>query len=107
MAGHGGARPGAGRKSQRDEDKSRNMCIAAIVKKYGSLEGGLMNLLESNEPALKRFVFEHAIGKAPDKIDFGNGSGNVYVFELPKNGRELAEDAIKSTNGNGNGYHTS
>lgn len=107
MAGTGGARPGAGRKSLRDEDKARKLCIAAIEKKYGSLEGGLIKLLESEEPVLQRFVFEHAIGKPTDKIDLGdNPLYNIYKFELPKNGRELAEEAIKHANGNGNGHHS-
>jgi hypothetical protein len=107
MAGTGGARPGAGRKPKHEEDRARRLCCSAIIEKYGSLEKGLTALLASGDTALVKFVFEHAIGKPTDKIDFGNkGTGNVYVFELPKNGRELAEDAIKHANGNGNGHHT-
>jgi hypothetical protein len=105
MAGKGGARPGAGRKSQRDEDKARRLCIAAIEFKYGSLEKGLVKLLESDEPSLQKFVFEHAIGKPTDKIDLGEGQGNVYVFELPSNGRERSDYVVKASNGNG--HHTS
>lgn len=103
----GGAREGAGRKSVRDETLAKNLCLAAIKTKYGSIEQGLVHLLESKDPALKKFVFEHAIGKPTDKIDLGdNPLYNIYKFELPKNGRELAEDAIKHTNGNGNGHHS-
>lgn len=105
MAGKGGARPGAGRKSGRDEEKARKLCITAIERKYGSLEEGLVALLESDEPSLQKFVFEHAIGKPTDKIDLGEGTGNVYLFELPKNGRELADYVVKASNGNG--HHTS
>jgi hypothetical protein len=101
--GHGGARQGAGRKSARDEEKARRLCIAAIEKKYGSIEGGLVKLLESDEPSLMKFVFEHAIGKPTDKLDLKGEGGSVYLFELPKNGRELAGEAIK--NANGNGHH--
>jgi hypothetical protein len=105
MAGTGGARPGAGRKPKHEEDRARRLCCSAIIEKYGSLEKGLQALLKSNDTTLIKFVWEHAIGKPTDKIDLGNTGGNVYVFELPKNGRELAEDAIKQTNGNGNGHH--
>lgn len=107
MAGHGGARPGSGRKSARDEDKARRLCIAAIERKYGTLEDGLTALLDSGDTALIKFVYEHAIGKPTDKIDLGENVGNVYLFELPKNGRELAEEAIKQANGNGNGHQPS
>jgi hypothetical protein len=65
----GGARPGAGRKPKADEEKARSLCIAAIKTKYGSVEQGLIKLLESEEPSLQRFVFEHAIGKPREKMD--------------------------------------
>lgn len=103
---HGGARPGAGRKSVRDEELAKRLCLAAIEAKYGSIEKGLIALLESKDPALKKFVFEHAIGKPTDKVDFGNKPlYNIYRFEIPKNGRELAHEAVKHANGNGNGNH--
>ena len=65
----GGARPGAGRKSIAEESKTRELCKAAITAKYGSIEEGLKNLLESNEPSLKKFVYEHAIGKPTENLN--------------------------------------
>lgn len=65
----GGARPGAGRKSIAEENKTRELCKAAIVGKYGSVENGLMKLLESGEPSLMKFVYEHAIGKPTENVN--------------------------------------
>lgn len=100
----GGYRAGAGRKTKTDEDRARKLCVAAIEKKYGSVEQGLIALLESDEPSLKRFVFEHALGKPTEKVDMtsdGEAISNVYKFEIPKNGREYIEKAMIPTNGNG------
>ena len=65
----GGARKGAGRKPVHDEMQAKELCQSAIVAKFGSLDAGVQFLLESGEPALLKFVFEHAIGKPVDKID--------------------------------------
>jgi hypothetical protein len=67
--GHGGARKGGGRKSAHDEMKSRELAITAIVSKFGSLEGGMQFLIETEEPSLIKFVFEHAVGKPKDTLD--------------------------------------
>jgi hypothetical protein len=67
--GLGGKRAGAGRKPVHDEMKARDLCQTAIINKFGTLEDGLQFLLESNEPTLMKFVFEHAIGKPTDKIE--------------------------------------
>jgi hypothetical protein len=70
---HGGQRDGAGRKPKADEERVRNLAIASIVKKYGSEEQGFGSLLDSGEPSLIKFVFEHAFGKPTEKIDMPNG----------------------------------
>jgi hypothetical protein len=64
----GGARNGAGRKPVHDEINARELCKSAIINKFGSLEEGLKALLESGEPTLQKFVYEHAIGKPQDKL---------------------------------------
>lgn len=69
MSNKGGARAGAGRKPVHDEIHARDLSVAAIIRKFGSLEDGLVSLLESNEPSLIKFVFEHAIGKPREKSD--------------------------------------
>jgi len=76
MAGTGGKRPGAGRKSKAEELKIANTAMSAITQKYGSLEKGFKALLDSGEQALIKWVFEHAAGKPQDKVDItSNGKG--------------------------------
>jgi len=64
----GGNRPNSGRKSIADEEKTREKAKAAIQAKYQTLEKGLESLLSSGEPALIKFVFEHAFGKPTEEL---------------------------------------
>lgn len=82
--GRGGWR-GGGRPKKVDEEKVTLMAQKAIMKKYGSIEKGLMALLDSGEPMLRRFVFEHAVGKPREKIDMkGEGfDGMIQVIITP------------------------
>lgn len=66
---HGGARKGAGRKSIATEEQTREKAKAAIRAKYQTLEKGLESLLNSGEPSLIKFVFEHAFGKPQEELD--------------------------------------
>lgn len=106
MNTHGGARPGSGRKSKADEEKVRNLAIAAIEEKHDSLQKGFVKLLESGEASLIKFVWEHAVGKPREKMDLDldnpfygpsvviNAPGGVDV-NLPDNTEEpdsLPED---------------
>lgn len=75
----GGARNGAGRKSIADEEKTREKAKAAICAKYVTLEKGLESLLTSGEPALIKFVFEHAFGKPTEDIDLKSGGRAITV----------------------------
>lgn len=72
----GGSRPNSGRKTKAVEQQTANIAKAVIAEKYGSLEKGLEHLLTTAEPALIKFVFEHAFGKSPDKIEH---SGNASI----------------------------
>lgn len=72
---HGGVRSGAGRKSRAVEENTKNLCLAAIVLKYKTPEEGLKSLLESGEPSLIKFVFEHAYGKPVEKIEQSGAMG--------------------------------
>lgn len=65
----GGARIGAGRKSIAEEEKTKELCKAAIKGKFGTVEEGLKWLLESGEANLVKFVFEHALGKPTEKVE--------------------------------------
>lgn len=59
----------SGRKNRSQEDLSRRVCQRAIIKKYGSMEEGAMDIL--NQPydkgteRLKLFIFNHAFGNVP------------------------------------------
>lgn len=78
----GGKREGAGRKAKVDEEKVRGLAVGAIVKKYGSEEKGFMALLESGEPSLVKFVFEHAYGKPKEKIEHSSDPEAPVIFKL-------------------------
>jgi hypothetical protein len=90
MAGPGGYRPGAGRKSRAEEKGIQKIAIKAIEDYYGSLEEGFKALLASEHHNLIRFVFEHAAGKPREKIDM-DVEGEVQtlqIIRLPDNGRD-------------------
>jgi hypothetical protein len=73
---NGGKRPGAGRKPKVDEDKVRGLAIKAIEARHGSVENGLSSLIDSGEPSLIKFVYEHAIGKPKEKVEH---SGDLAI----------------------------
>lgn len=73
----GGKRIGAGRKSVASEEKTRELCKAAINAKFGSVEAGLKYLIESGEPSLIKFVYEHAFGKPMDEVDVTSGGEKI------------------------------
>lgn len=75
----GGARPNAGRKSIAEEEKTKVKAQAAITGKYGSLEDGLKALLDSEEPSLIKFVYEHALGKPTENIDIKHEEVNGFI----------------------------
>ena len=75
MAGKGGYMPGGGRPKKVDEERVRDLSIAAIIKHYGSEEKAFIALLASKEAVLIKFVFEHAYGKPRDKMELGGPNG--------------------------------
>ena len=95
MGMRGGARPGAGRKPKAEEEKIVAVAMNAVIKKYGSLEEGFIALLNSGEPSLIRFVFEHVAGKPRERISMEvDGEINaVQMIRLPHNGRDEVMDA--------------
>lgn len=74
---HGGVRPNAGRKSIAQELGTRDLARKAIIERWGSLDEGLKALLNMDEPALVKFVFEHAFGKSPEQIDVTSGGEKI------------------------------
>ncbi len=90
MAGKGGARPGAGRPTIAKELATADLARNVLIEKYGSLNEALIALIEMDEPVLTKFVFEHAFGKSPDKIDL-NGNLNQTLKLTIVRGKPTAE----------------
>lgn len=65
MAGKAGR---SGRKGNAEEWGSKNICMAAVVEEYGSVEEGVRALLKSKEPSLLKFVFEHILGRTDSLV---------------------------------------
>jgi hypothetical protein len=80
--GRGGARPGSGRKSLAEEGYVKDMARAAIAEVYGSVEDGLKRLLLSDSDMLKKFVWEHAMGKPPDKVQMSADPDAVPIINI-------------------------
>lgn len=78
----GGARPGAGRKSRAEEEQTAEQARKAIIAKYGSIEGGLEFLLVSKEPQLIKWVFEHALGKPPERVQLDGELNGEWTITL-------------------------
>lgn len=93
MAGRGGYMPGGGRPKKVDEERVRDLSVKAIVAHYGSEEEGFKSLLNSKEPALIKFVFEHAYGKPREKMDLdidGALAGGPAVLIQAPNGVSIS-----------------
>lgn len=78
----GGTRPGAGRPKKADEQRVRDLAVSAITKKYGSEEKAFLHLLNTRDPALIKWVFEHAYGKPTEKLDVKHqGEVKTLIFK--------------------------
>ena len=82
MSTRGGARQGSGRKAKVDELKIVNQAVEAIIAKHGDLQSGFVSLLESQEPSLIKFVWEHAVGKPKEKIEHSGRVDKGVIFIL-------------------------
>lgn len=71
----GGKRIGAGRPTVSKELATADLARNVLIEKFGGLKEALIALIEMNEPALTKFVFEHAFGKTPDKIEHSGSQG--------------------------------
>lgn len=79
----------SGRRPLHDQIKSRDLCIQAIEAQFGSLLEGLQALLQSGEPTLIKFVYEHAMGKPIERIESDTNSvvEQIQIIQLPDNNR--------------------
>jgi hypothetical protein len=75
----GGARRGAGRKRKADEARIQEMAAKALISKYGSEQDAFKALLDSKEPSLIKFAYEHAFGKPREKVDMDT-SGKITLI---------------------------
>lgn len=84
----------SGRKPVHDEIRARDICIEAIESNFGSLLEGLQALLNSGEPSLIRFVYEHALGKPKERIesDVNSVIEQIQIIQLPDNNRDTDID---------------
>lgn len=78
----GGPGRGQGRKKKEVEVEATSLALEAIKTKYGTLQDGYIQLLESREPALVKFVWEHAVGKPKDKIEHSGRVDRGVIFIL-------------------------
>lgn len=88
-SGHGGARKGAGRKRKAEEMRTQELALKAIRDKYGSEDAGFQSLLESKDPTLQKWVFEHAYGKPKERIDIDMTVDDVRTVDIDDDGKEL------------------
>jgi len=86
----GGARKGAGRKPKAEEQKTAAICRAALIAIHGSDESVIKAMMQTEEPALMKWVLEHAYGKPVDKVAQTDADGNdLCEFVLP-NGTKVS-----------------
>lgn len=76
---NGGARIGAGRKSKTQEARITELATKALISKHGSEEAAFAFLLDSKEPTLVKFAYEHAFGKPKEKVAVEN-SGKITLI---------------------------
>ena len=77
----------SGRKTRLEELTVTRVAGEAITEYYGSMKEGFMSLLDSGEPSLIKFVWEHAAGKPREKVDVDVVRETIQIIKLPDNGR--------------------
>lgn len=98
----GGKQPGAGRPTKAAELKTASIAQAAIAGKFGTQEEGFLFLLNSKEPSLIRFVFEHAYGKPRENVEVSGGI--IFEFKEPSEYNfPNSEDILSATEDQGSG----
>jgi len=86
MAGKGGYRENAGRKSKADEEKANYIFRTALKRIYKKDDDDeakiefVKELVKSQRGQL--FVAEHLFGKAPDTLNFSNNTPELDLSDL-------------------------
>ena len=92
----GGFREGSGRKPRSEELGITKLAVDAIIKYYGSLELGFVSLLNSQDTALIKFVWEHAAGKPRERVDIDIDAEvqHIQIIRLPDNFRDNEQEEM-------------
>jgi len=79
----GGKRENSGRKGKAEELKTAKIAMDALMSKYGSKELALKSLIDTGEPSLIKFVYEHAFGRPTEKHDVelktNKGADSIFI----------------------------
>ena len=79
----GGKRTGSGRKGRSEELKTATIARKALIAKFGDEETALKSLIDSGEPSLIKFVYEHAFGRPTEKHDVelktNKGADSIFI----------------------------
>lgn len=79
----GGKRENSGRKGKAEELKTAKIAMDALMSKYGSKVLALKSLIDTGEPSLIKFVYEHAFGRPTEKHDVelktNKGADSIFI----------------------------
>jgi hypothetical protein len=98
MAGNGGKREGAGRKTAAEERQTRILALAAIIKKYGGEQESMEAMLNGNDTSMIKWVFEHAFGKPTENVNL-KGELDVFWNEIKNYGANRKTDDSSGLSG--------
>ncbi len=90
--GHGGARPGAGRRTKADRHEGPILRVEALIA--GHLEQAVANLIalaDGGDLKANQYLIDRILGRPKQAVELaGEDGGPVEVvhFYLPANGRE-------------------
>lgn len=97
MAGRGGKRNGAGRPTIAKELASADLARKVLIDRFGSLETALNSFLDKDEPALDKFILEHAFGKSPDKVEMNADITSHSTYDLSKLSDKTIKELLNAT----------
>ena len=79
----GGKRENSGRKGKADALKTAKIAMDALMSKYGSKVLALKALIDTGEPSLIKFVYQHAFGRPTEKHDVelktNKGADSIFI----------------------------
>lgn len=90
---HGGARPGAGRKSKAKEEQVRRLGINAIIKIYGSVEEYYEHIARESKDSFShlKLLQEYVFGK-PKEIVVLENEDNVDNIDYSKLSKKALQE---------------